>query len=186
MARSCQQPRFQISTKGKISQSCPSSLRRLPNIVGASADVKGMSIRDYAAIGRLGNRACLDPPVPAAMMRPTDEPAARRSGLRRLGRVRGDAESSASVAVQLVDYSMTGIGFTTPPDVSLQINEVWMLRLDSSDTKVRVVSSHQVDGLTVWGAMFLDPQPALPRTIEEVVLHMDRSGEEARWNAKRH
>ena len=144
-----------------------------------------MSNRDYAAIGRLGNRARLDPHVPATMVRPTDELAARRSGLRRLGRARGDAESGATVAVELVDYSMTGIGFTTPPDVSLQINEVWMLRLDSSDSKVRVVSSHQIDGLTVWGAMFLDPQPELPRTIEEFVLHMDISGEEARWNAER-
>ena len=144
-----------------------------------------MSNRDYAAIGRLGNRAPLDPHVPATMVRPTDELAARRSGLRRLGRARGDAESGATVAVKLVDYSMTGIGFTTPPDVSLQINEVWMLRLGSFDTKVRIVSSHQIDGLTVWGAMFLDPQPELPRTIEEFVLHMDRSGEEARWNAER-
>lgn len=143
-----------------------------------------MTAGDYAAMGRLGTRTPLEPHVPATIVRAAPE-APKRRGLFRAGRSQDGGAAEATVPIEIVDYSVTGIGFTIPSGAALHANEACTIRLDGADSHVRVVGSHPVDGVTVWGAMFLDPRPEVVRTIEESELHLDVSGEEARWNAQR-
>jgi hypothetical protein len=141
-----------------------------------------MSSADYSGMGRLGVRTPLDPKVQAQLVRANAQESKPR-GLRR----RAAEQPSSGVAVEIVDYSVTGIGFTAPAAVTLEASEVVTLQLqsESSATRVRIVGSRPVDGVAVWGAMFLDPWPELVRAIEESALHMNIEGEQARWNAQR-
>jgi hypothetical protein len=143
-----------------------------------------MSVGDYAAMGRLGTRTPLDPHVPATLVRAASAEAPKRRGLFRSGHGH-DATAASPVPIEVVDYSVTGVGFTLPAGLALHVNEACTIRLDGADSHVRVVGSHAVDGVTVWGAMFLDPRPEALRTIEESALHLDVADAEARWNAER-
>lgn len=138
-----------------------------------------MTTGDYATMGRLGTRTALDPRVPASLLRMVAVPAPRRRGRRHRG------ADPISTTVQLVDYSVSGISFTGTADLALQAGDVCVVRLGDAESRVRVIGSHPVDADTVWGAMFLDPQPDLVRAVEEQALHRNVAAEEAAWNARR-
>ncbi|MCB0962136.1 MAG: hypothetical protein KDA98_02355 [Acidimicrobiales bacterium] len=136
-----------------------------------------MGTGDYASMGRLGDRTELQPHLRGELAR-TAAPATR--GL--FGRRRGNAAQPQRLPVRIVDYSVTGVGLTTDPAVSLSVGEECVVHLGSSASRIRIVESHPVGDEVAWGAMLLDPRPELIRAIEEVGLHRDVAAEEARWN----
>jgi hypothetical protein len=144
-----------------------------------------MSTGEYSAMGRLGQRIALDPPVPAIVVRLFASTEERPRGLRRRARSTDDAAAAATVEIELVDYSVTGISFTTAAGHSLEADEECALQLGSSISRLRIVDSRTTDDDVVWGATFLDPWPEVLRAIEESALHKDVEVEQARWNAQR-